>query len=494
MGDSVLVPQSPTYMSAFPFGRRSQPSVPMYFSSPMSAELPRSVVSPKTISNFNSSLSNLGWLQEMYDSPTGLSVPSSPAAKPTAPSRTISQQRPTFDGPHSFDAIDEEDSDSELGSEDEDGGNNFPELNDLASSMLVSPSAVQAAPDTDVAAPSQPRQQPLVASTTTAPSTVQATHTTTPSTTHPIAATSPCVATNTRNPAIHNAPNNDTHTHTAAKPKTTKQYKASSPTPSSSCRTIGAAPGSRGFHAGVTNKRPPYSYAALIYLAVEATGEKRVQLGDIYSNIMQSWAYYRARPNETGWKNSIRHNLTVSRCFRKVARAEGDTGKGGYWEVDETLAKTEIVLSAREMSPKMRKGGKLKNKKKPTPPKTQAKGGMQQATSGKLGSALVRMQQPVQADSPAESPADEELPAHLLEGMFDVDMIQDEDVNTTPPSPQPLSAAVADVPPGHSTSVTLGDPERDEGFGAMAGCSFSGSFPSSFGFASSFNSSFSATI
>jgi len=128
---------------------------------------------------------------------------------------------------------------------------------------------------------------------------------------------------------------------------------------------IGGGPADPVLHAHAHNDttRPPYSYTAIIYRAVDALGKKRVQLGEIYYQIMLSWAYYAARPLETGWKNSIRHNLTVCRCFKKVARAEGESGKGGYWTIDEPFAKIDIQLDPRDASPRLSKK-KIKKKAK----------------------------------------------------------------------------------------------------------------------------------
>lgn len=63
---------------------------------------------------------------------------------------------------------------------------------------------------------------------------------------------------------------------------------------------------------------------------------------------MAEHAYYAARPNETGWKNSIRHNLTMGKGFTKVARAEGEAGKGGYWMINEGQISDEIRLEPRD--------------------------------------------------------------------------------------------------------------------------------------------------
>lgn len=253
-------------------------------------------------------------------------------------------------------------------------------------------------------------------------------------------------------------------------------------------------PGTREYHASIVDVRPPYSYTALIYMAMQSIGKARVQLGEIYANIMDSWAYYKARPHETGWKNSIRHNLTVSRCFQKVARAEGEAGKGGYWEVDEKLAKIDIVLTPRDSSPKMSRKKDGKKKKKPTPLKAQAKGASKPFAGSRLMNKTAERQaqqddtgllHEVEEQQPPQlvlAPPKQQLPAHLLGGMFDVEMsAPGHDYTTECP---PVKATK-----GHSSMVLL-PPERDDGFGAMAGSSFSGSFSNMLNFASSLSNGF----
>ena len=76
---------------------------------------------------------------------------------------------------------------------------------------------------------------------------------------------------------------------------------------------------------------------------------------------MEDYAYYRARAKNTAWRNSIRHNLTMHKSFIKVPRATGDSGKGGYWRVDEAIAREEIAF---EPKPVAQEGSKKKKKKK----------------------------------------------------------------------------------------------------------------------------------
>ena len=79
------------------------------------------------------------------------------------------------------------------------------------------------------------------------------------------------------------------------------------------------------------NSKPPYSFSCLIFMAIEDSPVKALPVKEVYAWILDHFPYFRNAP--TGWKNSVRHNLSLNKCFRKVEKAP-NLGKGSLWMVD----------------------------------------------------------------------------------------------------------------------------------------------------------------
>jgi len=67
--------------------------------------------------------------------------------------------------------------------------------------------------------------------------------------------------------------------------------------------------------------KPQLTLSCLIFMSLEESKEKCLPVREIYEWIEEHFPYYKSVSNG-GWKSSIRHNLSFSKCFKKMDRAE----------------------------------------------------------------------------------------------------------------------------------------------------------------------------
>lgn len=117
-------------------------------------------------------------------------------------------------------------------------------------------------------------------------------------------------------------------------PSSIEQQQQSVSTPESSTNPDSdTKPSSSDKKSGIRRQeKPPYSYIALIVMAIQHSPTKRLTLSEIYTFLQQRFPFFRG--SYQGWKNSVRHNLSLNECFIKLPKGLGRPGKGHYWTID----------------------------------------------------------------------------------------------------------------------------------------------------------------
>nr|XP_003215340.1 PREDICTED: forkhead box protein O1 [Anolis carolinensis] len=107
---------------------------------------------------------------------------------------------------------------------------------------------------------------------------------------------------------------------------------AGPPLASSSSPSASSSSGPRKSSSSRRNAWGNLSYADLITRAIESAPEKRLTLAQIYEWMVKNVPYFKDKGDSNssaGWKNSIRHNLSLHSKFIRVQN-EG-TGKSSWW-------------------------------------------------------------------------------------------------------------------------------------------------------------------
>ncbi|XP_061617370.1 forkhead box protein M1 isoform X3 [Phyllopteryx taeniolatus] len=88
-----------------------------------------------------------------------------------------------------------------------------------------------------------------------------------------------------------------------------------------------AGPGARPKNAA--SEKPPFSYMAMIQFAINSSRNGLMTLNEIYKWLQHHFDFF-GDENRRGWKNSVRHNLSLHKMF---LRKMSPNGKVSFWTV-----------------------------------------------------------------------------------------------------------------------------------------------------------------
>ncbi|XP_072940354.1 uncharacterized protein jumu isoform X2 [Epargyreus clarus] len=169
--------------------------------------------------------------------------------------------------------------------------------------------------------------------------------------------------------------------------------------------------------------KPAYSYSCLIAMALKNSRTGSLPVSEIYNFMCQHFPYFKTAPN--GWKNSVRHNLSLNKCFEKIEKpsTNGSQRKGCLWAMNPS----KVVKMDEEVQKWSRKDPQAIKKAMVYPDSLEAleRGEMKYSGFGSDTDA----EDDVDADADAELDADVEIDPEVKEEVEEDDTVVEQEVS-----------------------------------------------------------------
>ncbi|KAF8341332.1 uncharacterized protein EI90DRAFT_2872920, partial [Cantharellus anzutake] len=95
------------------------------------------------------------------------------------------------------------------------------------------------------------------------------------------------------------------------------------------------------FEPPTSQDKPPYPYTTILRFAILGSPRKKLTLGEIYETMENRFPWFKNNTDK-GWRNSVRHTLSLGKCFVKVNRPVTEPGKGAYWSFDPSQGEGKV--------------------------------------------------------------------------------------------------------------------------------------------------------
>jgi len=92
--------------------------------------------------------------------------------------------------------------------------------------------------------------------------------------------------------------------------------------------------------------KPSIPFACLIAMAILESEDKKLTVAEIYDWLRDNFPYFLTSAAGAGWKNSVRHNLSLNKNFEKIQREENGTtfSKGASWTINSNSLRAMLDI------------------------------------------------------------------------------------------------------------------------------------------------------